>query len=455
MQKISLQIQNLPQKCGVYIFKDQENKILYIGKAAKIKTRVSSYFQKSKFLSEEKKILVQKVKRIDYIITDSEIEALLLESNLIKQYKPIFNISLKDDKQYKYIKIDYADDFPKIYTVRKITPGPASYYGPFTDAFAVKQTLTLLSKLFPFRNCNQNILVNTNKKSNQKVCLRYHIKRCPGPCAGKISKDAYNLLIRKCQLFLQGKQNKIISNLKSQMEKAACKRQFEKAALLRNQINDLKKIIAEQKIISQKPLDQDIISYFGKAHDLIINLFVVREGKLIGKENFRLKSPKNASPEEILSAFVKQYYNSCYHIPKEIILQNYLHDQNLICAWLDQKSKRKVKFTIPKSGKKKKLIELGIKNAKTYLTNSEISKETSGPKALKSLTSLLKLKKSPLRIECFDISNIQGHLATGGMVVFEKGLPKKQEYRRFKIKVKKSVLLKVRLKIEVLTTSLF
>lgn len=440
-------IKNLPQKPGIYIFKDAKGQVLYVGKAAKLRTRVNSYFTRSEKLSVEKKIMLSKIYQIDHIIVSSEIEALLLESNLIKKYKPQYNVVLKDDKQYKYIKIDYTDDFPKIYTVRRIEKGPASYYGPYTDAYAVKQTLNLLNKLFPYRECNQNIFVDDLEELKRKVCLRYHIKRCLGPCVGKISKDEYNNLIRQCELFLQGKQSTILSEIKKKMWEAAKERDFEKAAFFRDQIEDLSKIIAEQKVISTRKLNQDIISYYlykqgkqssNKSGDIAINLFIVREGKLVGKENFRLAAPKNSTIGEVLASFIKQYYATQNLLPDELIVQSEIFDKKIISAWLSKRRGKKVKILVPKRGRIKKLINLGVENAKGYLKlfqKTEIKEEIDA--ALAELAKIFKLPIVPKRIECFDISNIQGQAATGSMVVFESGKPCKSEYRRFRIRVSK------------------
>jgi excinuclease ABC subunit C len=455
-KKLQVIIQNLPQKPGVYIFKDIKGRALYVGKAGKLRARVNSYFTRSGELSADKKIMFSKISQIDHIITSSETEALLLESNLIKKYKPQYNVILKDDKQYKYIKIDYTDDFPKIYTVRRIEKGPASYYGPYTDAYAVKQTLNLLNKLFPYRECNQKIFIDNPEELRQKVCLRYHIKRCLSPCAGKISKDDYNNLIRQCELFLQGNQEKILTDIKFKMESAAKARDFEKAAFFRDQIRNLKEIIAEQKVISTKKLDQDIISYYitpsispfkkgglkgdFRASIVVINLFMVREGKLAGKENFRLETPKDLTISEILSSFVKQYYSTQRFLPDELIIQNEIDDRETILAWLSKKRSKKVKILVPKRGRTRKLINLGIENTKEYLkvfipSPHPLPQRERG--TLAELAKIFKLPTVPKRIECFDISNIQGQAATGSMVVFENGEPKKSEYRRFRIRFKK------------------
>lgn len=432
--KINNILTKLPQKPGVYIFKNGKKNILYVGKAKNIKKRVNSYFIKNKELSADKKLMLPKIKKIDYIVADSELEALLLESNLIKKEKPRYNVILKDDKQYQYIKIDKADDFPKIYTARKIEKDQASYYGPFTNGLAVKNTLNLLNKLFPYRECNLEIYEHSKKR---KVCLKYHIQRCLGPCAHYISKKDYAALIKQSELFLRGRQDKILSQLRKDMKFEASKKNFEKAAAIRDQIFNLEEIIEKQKVISTKKIDQDFISYYQKNNLTIINLFMVRHGKLIGKENFNLKT-KNKKTDEILSSFIKLHYLNQKIIPQDIIIQTDIEDKHLITSFLTKQNKRKVNIIIPKTGKNYQLIKLGIKNAQLYYQNLSLREklspqEKSQIKLLRSTKKILKLKDIPKRIECYDISNIQGTHATGSMVVFENGLPAKNQYRHFRI----------------------
>ena len=433
--KIKNRLQQLPQKPGVYIFLNKKGIILYVGKAKNLKKRVSSYFIKNKELAPNKELMLPKISKIDYIVADSELEALLLESNLIKKEKPKYNVVLKDDKQYQYIKIDYSDDFPKIYTTREIKKNKASYYGPFTNGCAVKNTLNLLNKLFPYRECDLEIYENSKKR---RVCLKYHIKRCLGPCAHYISKDNYNKLIKQSELFLQGKQDKILSEIKKEMKTVANNKNFEKAAILRDQIFNLEKVIEKQKVISLKKIDQDIISFFQKHNSTIINLFIIREGKLLGKENFYLKTI-NKNIKEILSSFIKLHYLNKNIAPQEIIIQKDIEDKYLIASTLSKKTNKKINITVPQKGKNLKLIKLGEKNAKLFYQNLSIKEKPSRNrkdqiKVLKNIKKLFSLNNLPHRIECYDISNIQGTSATGAMIVFQNGMPKKSEYRRFRIK---------------------
>lgn len=418
-------IKNIPNKPGVYLFKDAKKQILYVGKAKDLKKRLNSYFQNTNSLALDKVKMVNQAKTIDYILTTNELEALLLESNLIKLHRPKYNVILKDDKNYKYIKIDYQDNFPKIYSVRKIEKGPAQYFGPFTDGYAVNQTLDLLQKVFKYRDCEKDL----NKKFGQRECLKYHIKRCLAPCIGKVTKEEYDQTIRQCELFLKGKQNQIAKNLEEKMKQESANKNFERAAKLRDRLKDIKTIIKKQIIISTRQEDQDYISLYRKDTDFIINLFVVREGKLIGKEDFLLKADFNANNSELLESFIKQYYQKQTDWPKELIIPETINDQDLIEKWL------KLTITIPSIGKKKQMLDLGIKNAIEYskrkFDNSVVGEKIS---ILSNLQKILNLNSLPNRIECYDISNIQGKVATGSMVVFQNGFPSKKEYRLFKIK---------------------
>ncbi|MDD3887593.1 MAG: excinuclease ABC subunit UvrC [Patescibacteria group bacterium] len=418
-------IKNIPNKPGVYLFRDAKKQILYVGKAKDLKKRLNSYFQNANSLALDKIKMVNQAKTIDYILTTNELEALLLESNLIKQHRPKYNVILKDDKNYKYIKIDYQDNFPKIYSVRKIEKGPAQYFGPFTDGYAVNQTLDLLQKIFKYRDCEKDL----NKKFGQRECLKYHIKRCLAPCIGKVTKEEYDQTIRQCELFLKGKQNQIAKNLEEKMKQESANKNFERAAKLRDRLKDINTIIKKQIIISTKQENQDYISLYRKDTDFIINLFIVREGKLIGKEDFLLKADFNTNNSELLESFIKQYYQKQTDRPKELILPETINDQDLIEKWL------KLTITIPSIGKKKQMLDLGIKNAIEYskrkFDNSAVGEKIS---ILSNLQKILNLNSLPNRIECYDISNIQGKEATGSMVVFQNGFPSKKEYRLFKIK---------------------
>lgn len=434
-KRLANQLKIIPRKTGIYIFKDSSGNILYIGKAKNIKKRVKSYFDRINSLSIDKKMMVGRISNIDYISVGSEYEAFLLESNLIKKYKPRYNVILKDDKNYLFIKIDYQDDFPKIYTTRKIERGRASYFGPFTDGQAVKQTLNLIRKMFPYRDCNQNIYDDNNIELKKKACLKYHIKKCLAPCIGAVSKDEYNRIIRKCELFLLGKRSTLVEKLKNEMLKASDKKNYEEAASLRNQIEAIKKITAKQVIISAKKENQDYISFVANKNKAFINLFIVREGKLIGKENFTMNIMKGNDDVEIITNFIKQYYPTATDMPKEIISQEKIPSEKKLSLFLSRKFNKKIIISRAYRGKRKSVIEMGKQNAQNYMEKMlGALGQKDIYKTLKKIKNIFSLENIPRRIECFDISNIQGKLATGSMVVFLNGVSDKKEYRRFKIK---------------------
>ena len=428
---LKAKLKNLPSKPGVYIFKDKSGGFVYIGKAVNLNHRVRSYFQSNKNLEPDKRIMIPKITDIATIVVGNEVEALLLEQTLIKEHRPEHNIRFRDDKSYQYIRIDYADDFPKIHTTREVREDGSEYFGPFTDGYALKQTVKLLNKLFPFRDCNDEIHADNFRKSRERPCLRYHLKKCLAPCIGAVDKETYNTAIRNCELFLQGKQTKILRNLKDQMRLASDEKRFEDAAVLRNHIQSIEYIITKQRVISPQMLNQDIVSLAWNKHLIAINLFIVREGKLIGKENFLLEG---RSKKEAVSSFIKNYYKLRKDLPKEIILPILPDDKVVILKWLAKKGS--TKFLLPKRGKKKQLQILGETNAQKYL-DDHVRKE--GASRAKSSEALLKLSKAInvkdlSRIECYDISNISGQYATGSMAVFTKGESDKSQYRRFKIK---------------------
>lgn len=425
-------IKTIPQKPGVYLFKNNSGLVIYVGKAKQLKNRVSSYFNKSNLLEPAKKQMLPQIKDIDFIVTKSEYEALLLESNLIKQYKPKYNVRLKDDKNYLYIKIENINDFPKIYTVRKIDDQKSQYFGPFTDSRAVTQTLKLLRKLFPYRDCSENLF---NKK---KECLKYHIKQCLAPCIGAVGREEYNGIIRNCELFLLGKRSKIIANLTSQMNKAADGKNYERAAQLRDQIKSLYKIIERQTVVSPKKENQDYISYIKYGRKFYINLFIAREGKIVGKENFVINNKYKLSDQSILESFLKEYYLHTFDYPQTIITQINLENSLSLSKNFSKKAGKNIKIINPKKGQKKEIINLGIQNARNYLIKKIGPLENEKSRIiLQNLKNKLKLPYRPKRIECFDISNIQGKFAVGSMAVFTNGLIDKKEYRKFKIKTVK------------------
>lgn len=427
-------LKNLPEKPGVYIMRDEYNEIIYIGKAINLKNRVRQYFQNSKNQHPKVAAMVERITDLEYIITDSELEALILECNLIKKHRPKYNVMLKDDKQYPYIKITTKEDYPRLLIVREIKKDGAKYFGPYTDVTAVNRTIDLLKGLFPIRYCSKNISRAIGK---ERPCLNYHIKKCIGPCRGNVSKEQYRELIDSIIMMLEGKQEEVLKELEDKMHQAAENLDFEKAAEIRDNMNSLIKIAEKQKVISSALIDQDIIAFALNESESCIQIFFVRGGKLIGREHFLIEDTKLSDSKEILSSFIKQYYGSDALIPREIILQEEIDEINIIERWLSDKKGGRVKLVVPRRGEKQKLIEMVSRNAEDTLRlliekQKNDTEKTMG--ACRELKDILELNAMPARIEAFDISNIQGVLNVGSMIVFEQGKPNNRNYRRFRIK---------------------
>ncbi len=436
MARLADKLKTLPQKPGVYLFKDSRGEVLYVGKAKNLKKRVKSYFVKTREQEPRTHILISQIADIDYIIVSSELESLMLENNLIKQYRPRFNVRLRDDKNYQFIKIDYESEIPQVYPVRRITPTSSPpirppqadgtggeregvYFGPFTSGLAVKQTLKLLKRIFHL--C-------ANKKIGPRPCFYYHLGRCPGVCIGQLSLDEYRKSLKPVEQFLNHHQSEIVKSLKGQMQTAAAKREFEKAAGFRDKLLSLKRIWEKQKVVFPQNLDEDYFSLYSTDNRGIINLFMVREGKVIHQESFELSQTSGQLVAQVMSAFLKQYYAEASSRPKTIVVQTELAEKAVLEKWL------KAKILIPRRGKKFQLLNLGLENARDYYEKTYVSPQA----VLGSLRELLNLPNLPRRIEAYDISNIQGFLPVGSMVVFENGEPKKSDYRKFKINVKQT-----------------
>ncbi len=424
-QNLKQKLKNVPHKPGVYIFRNTALDVLYVGKARDLKNRLSQYFHKEYDGRYQIPFLMKEVANFEHIITDNEVESLLLENNLIKKYKPRYNIKLRDDKNYVFIKIDYDEQIPQIYTTRNADTRNARYFGPYSSSLKVRETLHLVRKIFPY--C-------ANKKIGTRPCFYYFLHRCPGVCIGKTSLEEYKKTIHKIALFLSGHIREIKKEIKTQMLQAAKQKQFERAAELRNQLKSLEVLEERQKTMFAAKVNWDFISYFVTADKTTINVFKIRNGKLIDRSNFILEDTQNKNGCEIINAFMEKYYLVNSDLPKEIYVQDLPTDLNLLQKFLGQK----IKIFKPTKGKKAELIDLGIQNAKEYFENraaeqvSELSRTTL---ALDELAKVLKLPAAPYRIECFDISNIQGTNSVASMVVFEGGKPKKSEYRKFKIKI--------------------
>ncbi|MEW9095539.1 MAG: excinuclease ABC subunit UvrC [Clostridiaceae bacterium] len=426
------QLKVLPDKPGVYIMKNALGEVIYVGKAKVLKNRVRQYFQNSRNHSEKVKAMVKNISEFEYIVTDSEIEALILECNLIKKYRPRYNILLKDDKGYPHIKITVNEDFPRVFVTRVVAKDGGKYFGPYTDATAVYETIDLIKKIFPVRTCKKSIKEDGVKT---RPCLNYHIGLCKAPCGGNISKEDYNKIIEDIIDLLSGKDKNITQNMKKEMEEAAENLEFEKAAALRDKISSVEKIREKQKIITGNYENEDFINVFSDEKDSCVQIFFLREGKIVGREHFMLENTSGMENGEILLNFVKNFYGGTAFVPKSIYITN-LEDKDLIEEWLTIKRGSKVWIKIPQKGEKKNILELVGKNAKFTLEQFKLKilqdKEIH-QNALKELKALLELEEMPMRIEAYDISNIQGVDSVGSMVVFENGKSKNSDYRRFKI----------------------
>lgn len=436
MFDIQEQLKKLPGEPGVYLMKDENDKIIYVGKAISLKNRVRQYFQSSKNHSSKVKSMVKNIKSFEYIITDSELEALILECNLIKKYRPKYNVLLRDDKTYPYIKVTVNEDYPRVLKVRRVLKDKAKYFGPYTNVEAVNDTLDVIRNIYPIRTCN--IDIDRAIKNKMRPCLNYHIKRCIGPCTGHVSKVEYNKMIEEILLFLSGKEEKLIEILKEKMNKCSMEFNFEEAAIYRDKILNLQEMMQKQKIdVSTDDVNQDIIAMAYNDEEACVQSFFIRHGKVVGREHFILEGTKDSSKEAILSSFVKQFYMKAEYIPKEIIIESEIEDQVVLEEWLSNIKGQKVFIRIPQKGDKKSLIAMVKKNAMEYLEKfSSLNKRKyeKSEGALIELAEVIGLEEAPRRIESYDISNIQGVDSIGAMVVFTNGLKDKKEYRRYKIK---------------------
>ena len=426
-----------PAKPGVYLMRDSSGDVLYVGKAAGLRSRVSSYFASSANLPRKIVNMVGKVADYEYIVTESEQEALILECNLIKEHQPPFNARLKDDKSYPFIKIDVSEDFPQVYITRRVNKDGSRYFGPFASAGSVRRTLNLLKKLFPYRSCTKTITGN-----DARPCLDYHIHRCIGPCIGAVDKQEYAEVIDQVILFLEGKTNKVVGSIKRRMLDAADSLEFEKAAVLRDQLTAIEKVNEGQKVLHLTSENVDVIATAPGSREAWVEVFFIRQGKLIGRDNFLMAGTQDDEPNKILTAFVKQFYDATPYVPPRILLQHPLEEADSIVKWLREKRKGNVRLHVPQRGEKRRLVQMVAENAEQGLEQLRV-KQTSDTAAMDAamleLQEALSLPYPPKRIECYDISNIQGTNAVGSMVVFEDAKPKKAHYRRFQIKSVKGV----------------
>ncbi|GKX30380.1 UvrABC system protein C [Vallitalea longa] len=434
MFDIEEELKKLPMKPGVYLMKDIYGNIIYVGKAIKLRNRVRQYFRKSTNHSSKIKKMVTMIKSFEYIVTDSELEALILECNLIKKHRPKYNTLLKDDKSYPYIKVTVNEKYPRIIYARKLKKDKAKYFGPYTNVKGAKDTIEVITKIWKIRTCNKNLPKEIGKS---RPCLNYHINKCHAPCQDYINEQEYRKLIAEILEFLNGKYDKVINILKDKMEKAAEELDFEKAAEYRDHMASVNSIACKQKIINASMEDQDVIA-FAKAHDeALVQVYFVRNGKLIGREHFHLDGVEELHRRQVMTEFVKQFYSGTPFIPKEIILQEDIDEANIINAWLSSKKGQKVYIKVPQKGEKHKLVELAANNALLTFEQfgEKMRKEDMRTKgAVKEIVDILGIDDEVKRLEAYDISNIHGFESVGSMVVFEDGKPKRSDYRKFRIK---------------------
>jgi len=430
---IEEELKKLPAKPGVYLMHDEKDAIIYVGKAISLKNRVRQYFQASRNRGVKIDQMVSHIARFEYIITDSELEALVLECNLIKEHRPKYNTMLMDDKTYPYIKVTVQEDYPRVLFSHQMQKDRAKYFGPYTSAGAVKDTIDLIHKLYGIRTCSKAL---PKMQGKERPCLNYYIHQCPAPCQGYITKEEYGESIKKALSFLNGNYEPILNELEDKMNAASENMDFEKAIEYRELLYSVKQIAQKQKITNSDREDKDIIALAADEEDAVVQIFFVRDGRLIGRDHFCLHIAANEKKEEILETFIKQFYTGTPYIPRTLMIQYAIREQGLIEEWLSGRKGQKVYICVPKKGEKEKLVELAQKNAQMVLTQDKerIRREegrTIG--AMKEIAALLGLS-SLNRVEAYDISNISGFQTVGSMVVFEKGRPKRSDYRKFRIK---------------------
>ncbi|WFA09159.1 excinuclease ABC subunit UvrC [Tissierella sp. Yu-01] len=435
MFNIEEELKKLPDSPGVYIMKDKNEEIIYVGKAISLRKRVRQYFQSSKNHPPKVNAMVRHIREFEYIMVDNEVEALVLESNLIKKNRPKYNILLRDDKQYPYIKVTLNEKYPRVIKTRQILKDKAKYFGPYPSATAVNDALDIIKSIYPIRTCKLNLSKNM---SNFRPCLNYYIGKCQAPCLGNVDEDEYMKMIDEILLFLNNKDDKIVQIIEEKMRDAAKNLDYEGAARYRDQLNSLNVLKEKQKIVTaSNHIDQDIIAMARGVEEVCVQIFFVRDGKIVGREHFILEDTYNEDRKDILSSFIKQFYIGSAYVPKEIIIEEEIDDLEAVSKWLEGKRGTKVNMITPKRGEKVELIEMVRKNALDMLNqygDRYLKKHRENMKALEEIQYLLDLDEIPNRIEAFDISNISGVESVGSMVVFEKGQAKKSDYRRFKIR---------------------
>jgi excinuclease ABC subunit C len=425
-------LDTLPTKPGVYLMKDGDGTIIYVGKAINLRNRVRSYFHNNAF---DAKIisLTAHVEKIEFIVTDTELEALVLENNLIKKHRPKYNIRLKDAKTYPYIKITWQDNYPKVFMTRRMDDDGARYFGPFTAVWAVHETLDTLRKIFPYLTCDRDI---TGK--DKRACLYYDIGLCMAPCIGAASREEYRAMIDRLSQFLQGHSEEVTQNIHTRLQAAAENLEFERAAVYRDQLQAIARITEHQKVVSPQMIDQDVIAFAKDDGNACVQIFFIRAGKLLGREYFVLEGAQDANNEDVLSSFVQQFYDQAAYVPPEILLPEMIDEAKIIESWLKQNKGATTTIRVPHNGSGgRELLNLAEENARITLETIKqqwLADKTKHLQAVEELQQALEMENPPLRMECYDISNIQGTNSVGAMVVFENGAAKKSDYRKFKIK---------------------
>jgi excinuclease ABC subunit C len=425
-------VRQLPTNPGVYLMRDPQGTILYIGKASNLRHRVMSYFSPGQRNTAKIERMTARVADVDFFVTGSEQEALILELNLIKRHRPYYNVRLKDDKNFPYLKIDTSEDWPRVQITRRLEDNGGRYFGPFASAKSVRQALKVIKDIFPFRTCAKDLTTPL-----PRPCLEYDLRKCSGPCIGAITREEYAEMINQLILFLEGRQETVVRELNKKMRQAVAALEYEKAATLRDQIQAVREVIAWQKIATTISGEQDVIAFAREKDYACVQVFFIRGGKVIGREGFTLQGTRSEEEGQIMTSFVKQFYDSAAYIPPLILLQHPIEDKVVIEGWLQSKRGSRVRLQVPRRGNKKQLVDTVAENARQSLLQQRI-KQLSAPKALdKAMAEIereLNLPRLPLRMEGYDISNIQGKAAVGSMVVFEQGKPKPAHYRRFRIK---------------------
>jgi excinuclease ABC subunit C len=427
-------LDSLPTRPGCYLMYDVEGRVIYVGKAVNLRARVRSYFHANAMdmaISPKTARLVAEIDCIEFIVTDSELEALILEANLIKKHRPRYNVRLKDDKRYPYIKVHWQDDYPKVTITRRMDRDGARYFGPFTSSLAVRQTLDTLRKVFPYLTCDRVIT-----GQDARACLYYDIKLCNGPCIGAVSRAEYRQTIAGMLKFLEGKTESVVDGLQDRMHAAAEALDFETAATIRDQLRAISHIVQKQKIVSAAQADQDVIAFAREDGDTCVQIFFIRGGKLLGREYFILDGAEGADEQAIMTSFVKQFYDDAAYIPPEVLLPAQIEEALIIEQWLRGKRGTKVMLSVPRRGHKRELVRMAAENAVETLASLRTQWQTNRHKqehAMSELQEALDLSLAPARIECYDISTTQGTATVGSMVVFVHGVPRKSDYRRFNV----------------------